>query len=107
MTGIISNKKIRINLTGYGIPFIQDSPTVIKLPMLDGYFVPVFKELSVLEDAMRYLKVTKYRVEYVGNTEKFYEMVTSAGTKIVINPKAYNGVTIWDGVLPQEENLIT
>jgi len=106
MTDVLFNQKIKITLTGYGIPFIQDSPAVIKLPKLNGYFVPVFKELSTLEDAMRYLKVIKYRVEYVGNTEKFYEMVVSAGTKIVINPKAYNGITIWDGILPTEEDLI-
>lgn len=96
----------RIDLSGYLCPFVQANPIVVELPGLIGHYVTVFKELSVLVDAMRYLDVQKYKVEMIGNGHRFYELIMQDNAKIVINPKAYNGITIWDGILPMENNII-
>jgi hypothetical protein len=101
---VVSNQEI--NISGYMCPFIKENPVVVELPMMNGHHVPVFKELSVLEDAMRYLQVKKYRIEIVGIQQKFLEVITSGGAKIVINPKSYNGITIWDNIIPEEDPKI-
>ena len=97
----------KIDISGYMCPFIQANPVVVELPGLIGHYVTIFKELSILEDAMRYLEVRKYKIEMIGNGHKFCEIVRKEDARIVINPKSYNGVTIWDGVLPMENNIIT
>jgi len=96
----------KIDIAGYKCPFVKENPVVIELPGIQGYYVPVFKELSDLENAMRYIKLFRYRLEMVGNTDKFYEIIREGGARIVVNPKGYNGITVWDAILPMSEGLI-
>lgn len=96
----------RVDLIGHFTPFVKGNPIVVELPGVHGYYVPVFTKKEDMESAMRHLQIFRYETVLVGSTKKFYDLCRSAGTQVVVNPKSYNGVTVWEQLLPNEARVI-
>lgn len=97
---LIKLGETKIDITGFFCPFYEQQPVVVELPGIAGVYVPVFSKRETLVDACRYLKIWKYEVVCISNGIQFVDWVKRAEPHVVVNPRAYNGRCVWDGLLP-------